>query len=221
MADETPYRTLHAGKHSTSSTSSATLASQRAEILFACYRRGDANDPARYVAAITAILAMYDPEIMREVTDPRTGIQTSEKFAAFMPNAGELKIYCDGVAARRERVQRLGALPAVDFSRPRLSAPAKLPGRLASIFVPQDHARYAGLVEWAKTADSALWMYGRSSDNRVGIWVSYDAWDLGKTAARKLGQVTAPTLDRAAEFYRDNPARAAKLFGPTDREAAE
>jgi hypothetical protein len=42
---------------------------------------------------------------------------------SFMPNAGELKVYCDGVAARRDRIQRLGALPAPDFNRPRLPPP--------------------------------------------------------------------------------------------------
>src|SRR4051812_17879854 len=84
-----------------------SYATKRAEVLFGCYRRGDANNPDGYVAAIAAVLTLYDFEIMRDVTDPRTGIQTTEKFAAFMPNAGELKIYCEAVAARVERLQRL------------------------------------------------------------------------------------------------------------------
>ena len=64
---------------------------ERAALLFGCYRRGDANDPDTYVAAVAAVLSLYEPDIIREATDPRTGIQTAEKFAAFMPNAGELK----------------------------------------------------------------------------------------------------------------------------------
>jgi hypothetical protein len=74
---------------------------ERAKVLFGCYRRGDANDPEQYVASIAAVLTIYDPELIRIVTDPRTGISTSEKFATFMPNSGELKIYCDDLAAKR------------------------------------------------------------------------------------------------------------------------
>jgi hypothetical protein len=65
--------------------------------LLGCYRRGDANDPEMYVAAIVAVLCRYPIEIIRKATDPVTGISSTEKFAAFMPNSGELKIYCDGL----------------------------------------------------------------------------------------------------------------------------
>jgi hypothetical protein len=73
----------------------ATFALERAKILFGCYRRGEANDPDQYVAAIAAVLSLYPVDIIRKSTDPRTGISTDEKFASFMPNSGELKIYCD------------------------------------------------------------------------------------------------------------------------------
>jgi hypothetical protein len=220
MSDETPYRTPHGGKPSTSQPStSQTHASRRAQILFGSYRRGDANDPDLYVASIAAVLARYPADLMRDVTDPNTGIQTTEKFAAFMPNAGELKRYCDEVAARRDRMQRLGASGPVDFSRICLAPHDRLPGRLATVFVPTGHKRYSMFVEWAKTADAALWEYGKSSDNRDGIWVSYGAWDNGGGATRNLGQATAPLLHDCASFYHRNPERAARLFGAT--EAAE
>lgn len=146
-------------------------ASQRAEVLFGCYRRGDANSPERYVAAISAVLSLYDEDLIREVTDPRTGISTSEKHMSFLPNSGELKVYCDGIAARRERIRQLGALP-VDFSRGRLPPRPSRPGNQATVFVSEANSRYQDLVEWSKSADPRLWKFGKSSDGRSGIWVA-------------------------------------------------
>ena len=67
----------------------ALLAAQRAAILFGCYRRGDANDPEIYTAAITAILAEYPPEVIQHVTDPRTGIARKIKFLPSIPELDE------------------------------------------------------------------------------------------------------------------------------------
>jgi hypothetical protein len=78
-------------------------ATQRAKVLFGAYRRGDANNPDQYVASIAAVLTLYEPEIVREVTDPRGGISTDPKHITFMPNSGELKVYCDTVRDRRWR----------------------------------------------------------------------------------------------------------------------
>lgn len=158
-------------------------------MLFGCYRRGDANDPETYVAAIAAVLARYDTDLIRDVTDPRTGIMTTEKFMTFMPNVGELKVYCDGVAARRDRIQHLGSLPAPDFSRARLPPPEPRPGDRATVHIPESHHRYASLVEWAGTADPRLWRYGKSSDGRNGIWVAFHVWSDGQAAARSIGEL--------------------------------
>lgn len=61
-------------------------------MLFGCYRKGDANDPDTYVAAITAILSEYDPAVIKRVTDPRLGIARKSKW---MPNPAELSEACD------------------------------------------------------------------------------------------------------------------------------
>jgi hypothetical protein len=53
--------------------------------LFGCYRRGEANDPDTYVAAITAILAEYDVETIKHVTDPRTGLPRKTNFLPTIP----------------------------------------------------------------------------------------------------------------------------------------
>ena len=180
-------------------------AAERAKVLFGSYRRGDANDPDRYVAAIAKVLSSYETSLIHEVTDPETGISATEKFMSFMPNAGELKVYCDAIAARRDRIQRLGALPQIDFTRPRLPRPPARPGDLATVFVPSDNPRYPQFVEWTKTADPTLWKFGVSSDNRQGIWISYNTWDLRQIATRKLSDIAKPVIDEAAPLSQ-NPA---------------
>lgn len=199
MGDE-PFKTQHetsTSRQSRPSSHSTTphqlaYATERARLLFGSYRRGDANDPEIYVRAVTAVLACYDFELMREVTDPRTGIMTTEKYMSFMPNPGELKVYCDGVAAVRDRIRHLGSLPTPDFTRLRLPAPPAAPGDYANIFVPDTHRRYATLVEWTKTGDVRCWKFGRSSDNRAGIWVALDIWDPLKLSAAAPTKSTEP-----------------------------
>lgn len=71
----------------------AQYAAERAKVLFACYRRGDANDPDRYIGAVIAILSDYPEETIRYVTDPRTGI--SNKYPDYMPNAGQVRQACE------------------------------------------------------------------------------------------------------------------------------
>jgi hypothetical protein len=151
------------------------------------------------VAAISAVLSIYDPDLIREVTDPRSGIATSEKYMSFMPNAGELKVYCDGVAARRDRLQRLGSLPPVDFNRARLPPPPPAPGDKATVFVPDKNPRYPALVEWSKTADPREWKFGISSDGRSGIWVAFAVWDDRQTVARKIGDVAAAVTNEISD----------------------
>ena len=65
---------------------------QRAEILFGCYRKGEANDPKVYVAAVAAVLALYPEETIKFVTDPRTGIPSKINW---MPNVGEVRQACE------------------------------------------------------------------------------------------------------------------------------
>lgn len=62
-------------------------------MLFGCYRKGDANDPDTYTAAITAILAEYAPEVIQRATDPRTGLARKLKF---LPTVAEVSEECEG-----------------------------------------------------------------------------------------------------------------------------
>jgi hypothetical protein len=177
-------------------------------MLFGCYRRGDANDPETYVAAIGAVLARYDADLIREVTDPNTGIQTTEKHMTFMPQSGELKVYCEGVAARKERLQRLGALPAPDFSRARLAAPERQPGDKATVFVPASNSNYPAFLEWSKRADTDPRLF--KFEERPGVWVSYDTWENRKMATRPRTEATMPRLELSEDALRAMASRDAE-----------
>jgi hypothetical protein len=192
-------------------------------VLFACYRRGDANDPDRYVAAIAAVLAVHDFDLIREVTDPRTGIMTDEKYMSFMPNAGELKVYCDGVSARKERLKKLGGFK-VDFDRMVLEPPPPAPGDKATIFVPTSNPRYSALVAWARTADDRLWAFGKSSDGCDGIWVAYGIWEQRVTVAPRGQSFPEPRSlmlsEAALKVMRDVDAERNGTL-PNDQQAAQ
>lgn len=190
-------------------------ASQRAEVLFGCYRRSDANDPERYVAAVAAVLSLYDFELIREVTDPRTGIMTTEKFAAFMPNAGELRIYCEAQAARKDRLKHLGERRAPSPADRYLAAPPPLPGDLANVHIPATNVRYAGLVEWAKTAEPRLWRFGKSSAGVDGIWVALDVWDQRATSMKR------PVAEVVRSFTLSEAAQRSMRQSDENKQAAE
>lgn len=61
-------------------------------MLFGCYRKGDANDPEIYTAAIAATLADYSLEVVQYVTDPRTGLASKLKW---LPTVAEVREECD------------------------------------------------------------------------------------------------------------------------------
>lgn len=87
-----------------------SYAAQRARLMFGCYRKGDANDPDTYVAAITATLARYPEDIIRDVTNPASGLPTKKDF---LPTVKEVFEACEEIMqprrmaeARQDRIAR-------------------------------------------------------------------------------------------------------------------
>jgi hypothetical protein len=79
-------------------------------VLFGCYRAGDANDPETYSAAVAAVLATYPPDVVKRVTDPRTGLPGRSKW---LPTVSEVRDECERLAAqevaaieRQARIER-------------------------------------------------------------------------------------------------------------------
>jgi hypothetical protein len=75
----------------------ATKATRR---LLGCYRRGDAEDPEVYVAAITATLACFPPHVIEQVTCPLKGLPSRLKF---LPSVAEVRGACQDVIDDEER----------------------------------------------------------------------------------------------------------------------
>jgi hypothetical protein len=185
MGDE-PYTTQRKTSSARSDHSRVNLqaeyAAERAGLMFGCYRRGDANNPDTYVAAVAMVLSKYAVEVIKAVTDPYAGLPSKKKENGYsgLPDVADVREACDDEAGRIARMERYSKLPAPDFNRPRLAAPQRVPGDLATVFVPMENPRYAELLDWARTADGRLWKV----DDRPGIWVSHDTWDRRQVAAR-------------------------------------
>jgi hypothetical protein len=124
--------------------------------MFGCYRRGDANDPDIYAAAVAAVLSRYPLEIVEYITDPRTGLPGNNTW---LPSVAEVKEAC---VKRRNYLDRLNdydrlfagrtAVTPLPFDKGR-------PGRNASVHVHNDAPQYAAMLEWIKTADAADWKF--------------------------------------------------------------
>lgn len=96
-------------------------AAARARLLFGSYRKGEANDPDTYVAAITAVLSKYPEDVIRAVTHPAEGLPVKTDF---LPTVKEVRQACEELisprreaAARKKRVDKQLAERAV-FERP-------------------------------------------------------------------------------------------------------
>lgn len=71
--------------------------------MFGCYRKGDANDPETYCAAVTAVLAQYPPDVVRLVTDPRSGLASRQEF---LPTVKEVRDACEAIVQAEARAYR-------------------------------------------------------------------------------------------------------------------
>ena len=127
------------------------------------------------MTSLGAVLEQFPDEVIVYVTDPRTGIQRRSKWP---PTISEVVEACE---QHQEYLARMRNKPRT-VKLDQLSPPSfkdRPQGSLAQVFVPEGHTRYAGLVEWTKTADPVWWKFGKSSDGRQGLWVSYSAWESG------------------------------------------
>jgi hypothetical protein len=74
--------------------------------MFGCFRKGEANDPDVYVAAITATLARYSEEIITAVTHPTKGLPIEMDW---LPSVRQVYQACEvlnqsaNAAAKRRR----------------------------------------------------------------------------------------------------------------------
>lgn len=57
-----------------------------------CYRRGEAEEPEIYIAALAAILSSYPEAVVARVADPRTGVAGKSQF---LPTVAEVRHCCE------------------------------------------------------------------------------------------------------------------------------
>lgn len=121
------------------------------------------------------VLSKYAVEVIKAVTDPYSGLPSKKKENGYsgMPDVADAREACDDEANRIARMDRYRQLPAPNFDRVRLAAPQRVPGDIATIFVPASNPRYQALLEWSKTADGRKFKF----EQRPGIWVAHDIWD--------------------------------------------
>jgi len=88
-------------------------AKRGARRLLGCYRTGDANDPETYIAAVVSVLARYPDSVIRDVTEPATGLPAKLKW---LPSISEIREECDILAARIARREQLDRELAEQFA---------------------------------------------------------------------------------------------------------
>lgn len=74
-------------------------------------------------------------------------------------------------------------------------------GHFANVFVPDSHARFAKLCEWAKAAEIKWWKFGKSSDGRNGIWIPYNVWEEGTEVIKRVEAYAAMTAREIIQHY--------------------
>lgn len=87
------------------------FALEKAGLMFGCYRKGDANNPEIYTAAIAATLAEFSPEVIEFIADPRTGLPAKCKF---LPTVAEVREACE---SRKEYLVAAKKLEAAGYVR--------------------------------------------------------------------------------------------------------
>jgi hypothetical protein len=81
----------------------AEYSAERARLLFGQFRKGDANDPDTYSASIAAVLAEYPDEVVRQATDPRTGLGSR---CDWLPTVKEVHDFCRSIVEAEERATK-------------------------------------------------------------------------------------------------------------------
>lgn len=134
---------------------------RQARMIFSAYRRDDFADPDGFVLQLGMILERYSDEVVIEVSHPLSGIQRRHKGRP--PDIAAIVEACDEIAARIERYARFSAMKLNTDRAPRTKE------HKANVFVPAGNARYAAMLEKAKTASREEWRY---DTERPGIWVA-------------------------------------------------
>lgn len=117
-------------------------AKRGAQRILGCYRITDAHDPAVYMTAVVAVLAMYPVDVIRAACEPATGIPSKIKW---LPAIAEVKAECEAIysAGRYAKEWESGAQK---LAEDRMAIPDYRP---KSLGVPQyTYGEYMEMTGW-------------------------------------------------------------------------
>jgi hypothetical protein len=100
-----------------------SMISKRVAMIFAAYRVTEFSDPAGAAASMSAVLEDYPDDVIRYVSDPKTGIQRKCKWP---PTINELVEFCDehvAYLAKLDRFNNWGKADAAQIEPPRQEKP--------------------------------------------------------------------------------------------------
>jgi hypothetical protein len=155
------------------------------------YRKSDYQDPDCYMSQMLTVLERYPDPVVREATDPASGIQSTAKWP---PSIAELKEVLEYFAARQQRVEKYqGMVPEA----PRIEGPKGPPA--GTVLVGPNHPRFIEL------GSRNPWQ------NAEGLWVpaGWLAKPVGSPLVR-LNEVSATPLAAAGIS-----AKAIQFGGPS------
>jgi hypothetical protein len=159
-------------------------------MILSAYRRDDFADPTGYVVQAGRVLENYSDAIIREATEPSTGIQS---LCRFPPSIKELSDMLKELTDRAVRIAELG--------RHKLQPSTPRPPRqnFWSVLVHADAPQYQRLVDRAATGkeDPREWMMDPKGR---GIWVSFK-WLDGQPKPKSWREVSAEVAEKMREHY--------------------
>lgn len=181
----------------TSSNSSSAAAAAKQVLGF--YDTIPAMDQRAFTAGFVEMLSLYPQPVLERAASPSRGLAAHLSY----PNLAKFKEKLDEWHGEHlDDLKRRGLVGAKREYDPKLRLPPpeivepNTPGRLAQVFVPEGHERYASFVEWSATAETKWWKFGQSSDGRAGMWVPYGEWDHGQTSMKKLGDIAKSVVKK-------------------------
>lgn len=99
------------------------VATERAVLLFGCYRKGEANDPDIYAGAVALMLTQYPVSVVLDVTSPLTGIAAK---SIWLPSVAEVREACEEAMGPIDRQREQRRVEREQFeSRTALDIPAE------------------------------------------------------------------------------------------------
>jgi hypothetical protein len=178
------------------SESRAQWLTRRARMIFSGYRRDDYADPEAFLVQLTMLMEGYSDKVVMHISDPRTGIQSANKFP---PALAEIKQALDDRTVLVERLRHYATLPPyrrltydaprvhpanvkVPITAPQHAAMRELAGQLPDLARVDENGELWVPLQWMESARSELMAWKPfSREDLQGIYSSHDGGD-GDTA---------------------------------------